>query len=115
MVVDDDAVFGALLRTALGREGFQAIVHSDPVDALRELDAQPVDAVVVDKQMPHLGGMDVIARARGRHPDLPIVLITAFGGARVGEEARARGANAYLEKPFFVRDLVRLLQSLARR
>jgi DNA-binding response OmpR family regulator len=115
MVIDDDAVFGALLRTALEREGFHAIVHSEPVDALRELDVQPVDAVVVDKQMPRLGGMEVVARARDRHPDLPIVLITAFGGTRVGEEARARGANAYLEKPFFVRDLVLLLRTLARR
>jgi DNA-binding response OmpR family regulator len=115
MIIDDDEAFGAVLRRALEQEGFVAIARSQPHAALDELGARPVDAVVVDKEMPGLGGLELVAQARVRHPALSIVLMTAFGGARVGAEARARGADAYLEKPFFVRDLVAVLHSLQAR
>jgi DNA-binding NtrC family response regulator len=58
------------------------------------------DAVLLDKEMPGLGGLDALPAVRRRRPDVPVILITAFGGRAVAEDARRGGAYRYLEKPF---------------
>src|SRR3989304_4487626 len=57
------------------------------------------DAVVVDKELPRLSGLDLVSFLSHRAPATPIVLLTAFGGALVAEAARLRGATRHLAKP----------------
>lgn len=60
-----------------------------------------------------MGGFEVLQALRAAGPEVPVILITAFGGRRVAEEARRRGASGYLEKPFRVLDLVTMLRSFS--
>src|SRR3972149_2703835 len=58
------------------------------------------DVVILDKEMPGLGGFDVLPAFRRQRPDVPVILVTAFGGALVAEEALKLGAEQYRAKPF---------------
>ena len=115
MIVDDDAEMRALLRDALEREGFR--VREQPAgDQLMPLVAEWLpDAVVLDKEMVGTNGLDLLRDIRRRHPGMPVVLVTAFGGAAVEAEALRLGAAYYMDKPFRVSRLLEVLRSVAGR
>jgi DNA-binding response OmpR family regulator len=115
MIVDDDAEMRALLRDALERDGFD--VSEDAGDRLESLlEAGPPDAMVLDKQMAGGNGLDFLSGIRRRHPRLPVIVVTAFGGTEVEAEALRRGATYYIDKPFrMARLLVMLRAALSQR
>lgn len=100
LLVDDHVVV---------REGLRALIETQPdlavvaeaghgAEALVRLDAEPVDLVVTDLQMPGGGGLELITAIRQRHADLPIMVLTAFGGSVEVAAALAAGATSYLLK-----------------
>lgn len=111
LVVDDDAAWRKLVRDVLEREGFQVVEEGLGDRAMATLELCHADAVVLDDRMPGFRGLDLLPFLRARYAQMPIILMTAFGGPRTEEAARARGANAYLEKPF---RMGRLLAELHR-
>lgn len=106
LVVDDDPAMRALLRDWLEREGFRVLEESSGERLLALAQGARFDIVILDKEMPGLGGFDVLPAFRRRRPEVPVILVTAFGGARVAEEALKLGAQQYLEKPFQFRALI---------
>ena len=112
LVVEDDAAMRSMVCAYLRREGFDVIGEptADRVPVLVETTA--VDVAIVDKEMPGMGGLDLLSFLHQRCPDLPVIVVTAFGGRHVAQEAFERGACRYLEKPFRMADLVGALQSL---
>ena len=107
LVVDDDPGMRAILRAFLMREGFEVAEEPSAERALAVLAIeQRPDVVILDNQMPGLKGLEALALVRRRWPELPVMLITAFGGPRVEEQARRLGAVSYIEKPFRVRELI---------
>jgi DNA-binding NtrC family response regulator len=112
LVVDDDAEMRAMLRRALEGVGY-AVTECERVDEVEEaLATGPAHAVVLDKELPGQGGLDLLPGLRAAHPHLPVILVTAFGGAEVEHDARRLGATVYLEKPFRLGDLVGTLHQL---
>lgn len=106
LVVDDDPGMRALLRDWLEREGFRVLEESSGERLLALAQGARFDVVILDKEMPGLGGLDVLPAFRRQRPEVPVILVTAFGGARVAEEALKLGAQQYLEKPFQFRALI---------
>lgn len=106
LVVDDDPAMRALLRDWLEREGFQVIEEPSAERLLAAAQTARFDALILDKEMPGTGGLDVLPAFRRQRPDVPVILITAFGGAVVAQEALKLGARQYLEKPFQFRALL---------
>jgi len=106
LVVDDDPAMRALLRDWLEREGFRVIEEPSGERLLALAQGARFDVVILDKELPGLGGFDVLPAFRRQRPEVPVVLITAFGGALVAEEALKLGAQQYLEKPFQFRALI---------
>ena len=110
MIVDDDAEMRALLRDALERDGFD--VSEDAGDQLVPLlERWAPDAIVLDKQMAGVNGLDLLSYIRRRHPSLPVIVVTAFGGTEVEAEALKRGATYYIDKPFRVAQLLAMLRT----
>jgi len=62
--------------------------------------------------MPGSNGLDLVATLGHRYPELPVIVITAFGGAAIRAEARRQGAADYLEKPFRMATLLDALRAL---
>lgn len=112
MVVEDDPEMRAMLKAFLEREGYRVIDRVSGDQALKEIESEGFTAVILDKEIPGMRGLDLLSVLRRDWPKLPVILITAFGGAAVAREAFARGANHYLEKPFRVDDLLAVLRSV---
>jgi DNA-binding response OmpR family regulator len=112
LIVDDDAQMGALLRDALAQEGFEAVAETRGRDALAAAQRRTFDVVIVDKEMPDLNGLDLMAELRSRLPEVRLIFLTAFGGALVARAARKRGADRYLEKPVRLADLIATVRAV---
>jgi DNA-binding NtrC family response regulator len=112
MVVDDDPEMRAVLRDVLTHEGFRVHEESGPEQVPEAVDALRPAAVIVDKEMPGSNGLDLVAALGHRYPALPVIVITAFGGAAIRAEARRQGAADYLEKPFRMATLLDALRAV---
>jgi two-component system response regulator AtoC len=111
LVVDDDRVIRRNLALLLRAEGYQAIEAADGNEALAQIRAIAPDAVLLDLKMPSRDGLDVLAELGPALADLPVIVVTAFGGSSAAIEAMRRGAYDYLTKPF---DLDEVLLTLKR-
>jgi DNA-binding NtrC family response regulator len=114
LVVDDDPAMRALLKDWLERDGFRVIEEPSADRLLVAAKTTPLDVVVLDKEMPGRGGFDVLPTLRRQHPEVPVILITAFGGGAVEQEAMRLGARSYLEKPFHLRALLEAVREATR-
>lgn len=100
LVVDDAVFMRRLLRDVLAKAGYQvheAVSGSDAVEKYAELHP---DLVTMDIGMPGMSGIDAIARIREHDADARIVVVSAAAGDDVIDRAMARGACAYVRKPF---------------
>lgn len=111
LVVDDDPAMRALLRDWLERAGFRVIEESSAERLLSAARTTRLDAVVLDKETPGKGAFDVLPAFRRECPRIPVILITAFGGGAVAEQALRLGADLYLEKPFQLRALLEAVRA----
>lgn len=112
MVVDDDPEMRAVLRDVLTHEGFRVHEEPGPEQVPHAVDILRPAAVIVDKEMPGSNGLELVATLGHRYPTLPVIVITAFGGAAIRAEARRQGAAEYLEKPFRMATLLDALRAL---
>jgi DNA-binding NtrC family response regulator len=114
LVVDDDAEMRALLADVLREEGNEVVEASNGAEALLRLRAEPFAAIVLDKNMPGLSGLDLLPGMRTICPEIPVIMITAFGDVATYVDAVEKGASAYLFKPFRMEELLQALrQALA--
>ncbi|TMB13890.1 MAG: response regulator, partial [Deltaproteobacteria bacterium] len=79
LVVDDDALVCKLLEARLGKHGFRVAWTTSAETALQRLDADAVDAIVSDVSMTGMSGFELCERVAESHPDIPVVVMTAYG------------------------------------
>jgi two-component system, NtrC family, response regulator AtoC len=111
LVVDDDRTIRRNLVRLLQSEGYEALEAANGEEALTSIRAADPDAVLLDLKMPGRDGLEVLADLGPALADLPVIVITAFGGSAAAIEAMRRGAYDYLSKPF---DLGEVLLTLKR-
>ena len=99
LVVDDDAEMRTLLRRTLEFDGHEVMERDRGTYVLAALREVPFDLIILDKEMPGMTGFDLLPLLRREFPDVPVLLVTAFGGRRVESSALRLGAANYLEKP----------------
>jgi DNA-binding NtrC family response regulator len=109
LLVDDDPSMVALLSLHLTRRGFKVTSLTDPQAALPLLMEQPFDVVLTDLQMNGLSGTELCERVGANLPDLPVVVMTAFGNMQTVVAALRAGAYDFITKPVEVDDLVHTL------
>jgi len=115
LVIDDDPDMRQVLSDFLQRSGYRVVEAANGQEGIFAAECEPIDAVILDKEMPGMNGLDVLSFFRHRCPRLPIIFITAFGGRDDEDESRRRGAWLYLEKPFRVAMVVEAVQSVLER
>ena len=112
LVVDDDEEMRKLVRRSLEFDGYHVAERDRGTHVLQTLREAPFDLVILDKEMPGLNGLDLLPMLRREFPQVPVVLITAFGGRQVAASALRLGAAKYLEKPFRLRQLLDAIDEL---
>ncbi|MGH3510084.1 MAG: response regulator transcription factor [Nocardioidaceae bacterium] len=115
LVVEDEPVLAASLRTGLEAEGFAVDVAPDGREALWFARENEYDAILLDIMLPELNGYQVCARLREEQDWTPILMLTAKDGEGDQVEALDTGADDYVTKPFSFAVLVARLRSLLRR
>jgi DNA-binding NtrC family response regulator len=105
LIVDDDISLCRLVKDGLGREGFDVTALTSPAEALAIIAEREFDAVLVDINMPQMNGLELSRRILDVRPDLPIVVITAFGSMETAIAAIRAGAYDFVTKPFEIEQL----------
>jgi len=101
LVVDDEpnSLFG--ICQALTDEGFHTLSAENGKKALEILQTGPVNCIVTDVKMPDLTGMELLSEVKKNYPQIPVILITAYGSVTMAVEALKKGAFYFFEKPIF--------------
>jgi two-component system KDP operon response regulator KdpE len=115
LLTDDDSDLRWILGTTLGALGFGVVSSSNGEQALLEVGTRRFDAVLLDVNMPGIGGIETCRRIRAKAPLLPILMLTVRDGERDKIEALDAGADDYITKPFSVPELAARLRSAVRR
>ncbi len=105
LVVDDDTVTCRLLADVFKRDGYSVVGETNPQRALARVAGEPVDLAILDVQMPEMDGLALLRGLRERLPDLPVVIMTAFGSIDTAVQAIASGAVDYVSKPMDVEEI----------
>jgi DNA-binding response OmpR family regulator len=99
LIVEDEPNVRLVFRTTLESNAYMLSTAEDGETALRWLEHSPYDLVLLDLQMPGLGGMEVLKRLRGTGHGVPVVIVTAHGSIPDAVQAMKLGAVDFLTKP----------------
>ncbi|PID73673.1 MAG: DNA-binding response regulator [Desulfobacterales bacterium] len=100
LIVDDEKNYTLVLKAVLEEEGYEILTANSGLEALTLLRNTDMDLVLTDMKMPEMDGMDLLEAVREKDPDLPVILMTAFGTVEKAVEAMQKGAHNFILKPF---------------
>lgn len=115
LLVDDEPAIRRALRPPLLDLGFQVVESSRGEEAIQQLRAGTFDVVLLDINMPGIGGLETLRRIRLFAPRLPILMLTVRDGEEEKVEALESGADDYVTKPFSTRELIARIRTAVRR
>lgn len=100
LIIDDEAAIRESLETLLSLEGYNVESAPDGESGLRRLDQGVYELVLLDLALPGLNGIEVLGRIRDRYPELPVIMITAYGTVNNVVDAIRSGAQNFVQKPW---------------
>jgi two-component system NtrC family response regulator len=116
LVVEDDEPQRRVLAGFLRKRGYEVETAADADEALRLVSSRTVDLVLSDLRMPGRSGVELLDAVRGMNPEIPVVVMTAYGTVASAVDAMKRGAADYLGKPVELDELeVLVARTLERR
>jgi DNA-binding NtrC family response regulator len=115
LIVDDNENLARILTSILNIKGYQAQAIYRGSKALEEIDRHHWDCVISDIKMPDIDGVQLCKIIKASHPDLPVVLMTAYSSTGVVDEGLREGALACLSKPCDIDQVLVLLKDTVGR
>jgi two-component system, OmpR family, response regulator len=115
LVVEDDREAGAYLVRGLTESGHRVDLASDGHQGLARALADRFDALVIDRMLPELDGLSIIAALRAAHDATPVLVLSALGDVEDRVTGLRAGCDDYLPKPFAFSELLARLEALTRR
>jgi two-component system, NtrC family, response regulator GlrR len=106
LVVDDDRNLAELVRMRLESTNYEVITALNEEDAIKAVQSQVFDLSIVDLQLVHKDGISLMEEFHLILPEMPVIILTAYGSIESAVEAMKRGAYSYLTKPFEPQDLL---------
>ena len=105
-VIDDDRSIRWVLERALGQAGMAVTAFENGAEAIARLGSEQPEVVVSDIRMPEMDGLSVLEKISAHHPQLPVIIMTAYSDLESTVSAYQGGAFEYLPKPFDVDEAV---------
>lgn len=100
LVVDDEKNYLLVMATLLTEQGYEVLTAESGEKALGLVKSAVMDLVLTDMKMPRMDGIELLSRVKQSQPDLPVIVMTAFGTVERAVEAMRKGAFDYITKPF---------------
>ena len=110
LIVEDDEIFLRPLQRTLEVAGYEVLVVPSGEDAIDLLKTDDVDLMLTDKRLPGIDGVEIVRRVKVDHPNLAVVVMTAYGTIGSAVEAMRLGAEDYLVKPFDAAEVLMVLR-----
>ena len=112
LVVDDEKIKRITLRDDLREANYDAIAVESPTTGLQLLENEHFDVLVTDLRMPQMHGIDFLKRVKKGHPNITVIIMTAYATVETAVEAMQFGAYNYIKKPFSSEELITMLDKL---
>ena len=112
LIADDEEDLVEVLRDRLESFGCLVVTASTGREAVETLATEPIDGIFLDVKMPDLDGLAALDAIRRRDPQTPVIVVTASSNNNTAADALARGANAYILKPFEWHELKATIEQL---
>ena len=112
LIVDDEMILRESLAAWLERDGYYVSAVASGEEALDLISKESFDIVFLDLKLEGMDGIEVLARIKEIDPEIPIVMITAYGSITTAVEAMKKGASDYLLKPFEPDELSMLIEKI---
>ena len=114
LIVDDEEELVTTIAERLQIRGIQAQTATDGETALKMIEANPPQVVVLDVMMPGMGGIEVLQRMNAQNLKIPVILLTGYGSTEKGMEGMKLGAFDYLMKPCDLNNLIGKIQEAVK-
>jgi two-component system, chemotaxis family, chemotaxis protein CheY len=116
LAVDDSPSMRKMVSFTLAGAGYKVVEAVDGMDALEKAEAQHIDLVLADQNMPRLDGIGLTRRLRDhpRFKNTPILILTTESSDQMKQAGKAAGATGWLVKPFDPNRLIEVLQKVIR-
>jgi DNA-binding NtrC family response regulator len=105
LVVDDEEAFAANLSKLLSRRGYNTVTADNGSAAIRMIEENPFDVVVLDLRMPGLGGIETLREMKKKRPETQVIILTGHGTVDSAMDGIGLGAFDYAMKPILIKDL----------
>lgn len=117
LVVDDEDVIRELIVFNLQQQGFETIEAADGQEALKQVEGEHPDLIILDLMLPKMDGLEVCQKIRysKEHAHIPIIMLTARGEEVDRVLGLEMGADDYVTKPFSPRELLARVKAILRR
>ena len=110
LLVDDEIEFITTLSERLMLRGIQTSMATDGESALRRIEKDPPDVVIMDLLMPGINGLELLKQIESRNPDVRVILLSGRGNEEDCQEGKLLGAVDFLIKPVDINDLLNILR-----
>jgi two-component system response regulator (stage 0 sporulation protein F) len=100
LIVDDESMMRNLLQKILRREGYKTFTAANGKEALGVMASESVDIVISDLKMPEVDGFELLKSIKQLHPDVGVIIMTAYGDTYTVKDVLLLGADEYITKPF---------------
>ncbi len=110
LLMDDELTLGKGLEKIFEKEGYSVDYATTGRGALDYFGQKPYDLLVADLRLPDIDGMEVVQKAKGKHPELQVIIITGYGSVPSAVNAMKLGVFDYLSKPFTRNEFVDSVQ-----
>lgn len=115
LLIEDEADSARLVQDALRDGGFAVEWQDNGEEGLRAAGMKSYDVIILDRMLPEIGGLTIIARLRGAGVSVPILMLSALARSENRVEGLDAGADDYIGKPFEPSELVARARALIRR
>lgn len=111
LIVDDEETLTWSMSKSLSkdRDKYTILIGNTGNEALEILRNNTVDLVITDIRMPDINGLDLLTAIKNDYPDTKVIIMTAYGSSDIQKEANRRGSLYYIEKPFEITDIRKLI------
>ena len=120
LLIDDEASLQRSLALGLLQKGYETESCDNGMNGLKALETfklkqAPLHYVVVDVRLPDIDGIKLLKVIKFNYPELPVIVITGYGNDATALDAKAEKADGYLEKPFTVEELTKILEEIPEK
>lgn len=116
MVIDDEREILSSIEKFLSRSGnYNVKTYDNPTTALSAL-KNDIDVILLDVMMPQINGLDLLPKLRDKHPDVKVIIMTAYSTLDTVTNAHRKGATDYIMKPFpSLKELEKKIETITKK